>query len=165
MHFSFLRNDFSRYPSRPQSGGVSASAGSYFNQNNSTNVQSVSTYSGLFGPFGGGSSGFGFGEGGSFGSFGRAGGDTIKSDYDQERLLQQLLHSEALHSRVKKGAAFGVDLLTPWQWPDRLKKPKIPVWPAELRSFKDVYEGEFAVGDYPVFIPTVDEIIDVSGSR
>ena len=184
---------------------MSASAGSGFSTLNSTaNGQSASTYTGLFGSFGGGSSGFGFGEGGSFGSFGRAGGDTIKSDYDQERLLQQLLHSETLHVRVKNGAATVVNLLSPWLWPDRLKEPRVPVWPVELRGFKEKDKekekdrekekekegeeengtvvgagagtvtgagvgtglgGNICVGDFPKFLPTVDEMIDLSGSR
>ena len=145
----------------------------------------MSTYSGLFGSFGGGSSGYGFGEGGSFGSFGRSGSDTIKSDYDQERLLQQLLHSESLHVRVKKGAGPAVNLLTPWVWPDKKKLPRVPVWTVEVSKDKDNdrddhHDGEKEKekekekervkerereGKFPEFIPTIDEMIDLSGSR
>jgi hypothetical protein len=153
---------------------------------------SVSTYSGLFGSFGGGSSGYGFGEGGSFGSFGRSGSDTIKSDYDQERLLQQLLHSESLHVRVKKGAGPAVNLLTPWVWPDKKKLPRIPVWTVESKESKESKERDIdrdrdddddedrdkekerekevekereREGKFPEFVPTIDEMIDLSGSR
>ena len=185
-------SDTSRYPSRPSS--VSASAGSGFTPNTTLNGQSsVSTYSGLFGSFGGGSSGYGFGEGGSFGSFGRSGSDTIKSDYDQERLLQQLLHSESLHVRVKKGAGPAVNLLTPWNWPDKKKLPRIPVWTVESKERKErdndndrdrdddddedrdkekererekeVEKEREREGKFPEFIPTIDEMIDLSGSR
>ena len=183
-------SDTSRYPSRP--GSVSASAGSGFTANTALNGQgSVSTYSGLFGSFGGGSSGYGFGEGGSFGSFGRSGSDTIKSDYDQERLLQQLLHSESLHVRVKKGAGPAVNLLTPWVWPDKKRLPRVPVWSVECNKDKDndrdddndddkdkdrdkekerekEKERDMNIereGKFPEFIPTIDEMIDLSGSR
>ena len=101
LHFllsqSLFFSDNSRYPSRPSGGSTPQTLPS-----GSSSAPS-SSYSTLFGSFGGGSSGFGFGESGSFGVFGRAGSDVVKTDYDQERLLQQLLHSETLLIRIKKG--------------------------------------------------------------
>ena len=139
---------------------------------------------------------------GSFGSFFRYNGDTIKTDYDQEKLLQLLLHSEALQLRIKKGAAPCVNQLSPWLWPDKRVNPKIPIWPNGLREFKlknnnnnnnnnnndddinghdnnedknnnnnnnsnnnDSGNESGSSGDFPVFIPTIDEVIDISGSR
>ena len=49
----------------------------------------------------------------------------MKSDYDQERLLQQLMLSETLHLRIKKGAAQIPDLLSPWTNPDTTKLPQV----------------------------------------
>ena len=87
------------------------------------------------GTFAGGSSGFGFNNygyssgGGQFGRFGSGFGtgfsDIVKSDYDQERLLQQLMLSETLHLRIKKGAAQIPDLLSPWTHPDNNKLPQV----------------------------------------
>ena len=48
----------------------------------------------------GGSSGFGFGD---FNNFGLHVADTIKSDYEQERLMQQMMSWETLHLRIKRG--------------------------------------------------------------
>ena len=152
--------------SRDRSGlSFSSLNSSNFNSNNTGNAQS-STYAGLFGSFAGGSSGFGFGEIGSFGSFNRFGGDTIKTDYDQEKLLQQLLHSESLQLRITKGAAPSINQLSPWLWPDKTVCPKIPIWPKELREFKlKNKEDDRSVEKFPDFIPSIDEMRDISGSR
>ena len=122
-------------------------------------------------------------------------------------MLQQLLHSESLHVRVKKGAGPAVNLLTPWNWPDKKKLPRVPVWTVESnkenererdrdrdrdddndddesrdkdkdkekekekkREKERIKERERErererEGMFPDFAPTIDELIDLSGSR
>ena len=181
MQIYLLHSDTSRYPLRLSSiaergsgeregsrdrSGISFSSinSSNTNSNNTGNTQS-STYAGLFGSFAGGSSGFGFGEIGSFGSFNRFGGDTIKTDYDQEKLLQQLLNSESLQLRITRGAAPSINQLSPWLWPDKTICPKIPIWPKDLREFNLINKEDSSVGKFPEFIPSIDEMTDISGSR
>ena len=81
-------------------------------------------------------------------------------------------------SSLTAGAAPAVNLLTPWLWPDRRKTPKIPIWPSDIREFisesstkneenstkKDKSEGS-KYGEFPQYVPSVDEMIDLSGSR
>jgi len=155
----------SRYFSRGAASSAAAAATATFSV-------SQALYGG--GTFAGGSSGFGFnnyGYSSGGGQFGRFGGDIVKSDYDQERLLQQLMLSETLHLRIKKGAATVVDMLTPWQHPDVTCLPQPPQWPTHLREFVPAKRGKGEdereeAGPMPPYQPVVvDELLDHSGSR
>jgi hypothetical protein len=82
----------------------------------------------------------------SFGALG--GGDIIRSDYDQDRLLAQLVAKEAQAARIKKGTAPTVNMISPWYKFDSSTAPKPPIWPNELRDFKNS-KGEILDNKYP----------------
>ena len=96
-------------------------------------------------------------------------GDRIRSEYDQERLLKQLEHNEALNLRITKGAATVVSQLLPWQHFDKTKVPPPPHWPDHLTEFtaptgetlSNVYHGS----RFPQFVPTIIDTVDTNLHR
>jgi hypothetical protein len=84
-------------------------------------------------------------------SFGR--GDVIRSEYDSDRMLQQLLLRESLEVRVQKGKADVTDMDCPWQDPDtkRLLLPNDQVAPTDL--------------PLPIFVNKLSDVIDFNGNR
>ena len=68
---------------------------------------------------------------------GMAGVGIVRSEYEQDRLLNELYSKEARAKRIEQGLCEIPSMRHPWPYADTDKPPTPPVWPRELRVFDD----------------------------
>jgi len=58
-----------------------------------------------------------------------------RSDYEQERLLQEKFGDDFRQQKIQAGLCEIPDMVCPWPFADKTKNPPIPQWPDSLRRF------------------------------
>eukprot|EP01038_Epipyxis_sp_PR26KG_P007980 gene7980-10821_t len=68
----------------------------------------------------------------------------VRSDYEQDRLIQQIVAIETKESKIQKGLCTIPDMLSPWLQADLVKTSIAPKWPEELREFieENIYNSD-----------------------
>lgn len=58
----------------------------------------------------------------------------VRSDYDQERLINEILWKEMRQARIESGLVEAPTMRSPWPYADTSRKPSIPQWPSDIRE-------------------------------
>lgn len=92
-----------------------------------------------------------------------------RSDYDQERLLNEIFAKELRQSRIDQGLVYVPAMRSPWPFADLCKSPNKIQWLSEVRKIRvassEALSSDIAEGGYPLFKADYSDVVDCVGLR